>query len=195
MILPVSRVTSRPRSCLASRHALPSWRMISPRLGAGTAGHCSNATCARLIVRSYCSVVAVRTVASNLPSIGEMLLSNLPLPSHSPQNTPGLSPSKPSLRRTPWPELTRVDRLFVFGKCLGFFQGFPPLLLGRRGRGEEAVLSQVFSRFILLDTCFRSIGDFQFAVPVSIRRHSWSIIRSASSITSSVTSNIGRRRI
>ena len=92
----ISSVTSRPRSRLASRRALPSWRTISPRLGAGTSCHFRKACCARWAARSYSSGVAVRTVASTRPSMGEMLFSSLPLPSHSPQKTPGFSASRPS---------------------------------------------------------------------------------------------------
>src|SRR5882672_7485308 len=100
MILPASSVTRRPKSCLASRKALPSWRMISPRLGAGTVCHFWKAFCARWAVRSYSSGVAVRTLAKTLPSIGETLSSTLPLPSHSPQNAPGLVSFMPSFFRT-----------------------------------------------------------------------------------------------
>ena len=79
---------------MASRRALPSWRMISPRLGAGTSCHCWKASWARRAVRSYSAAVAVRTVARTRPSMGERLGKDLPLPSHSPQKTPGLSESK-----------------------------------------------------------------------------------------------------
>src|SRR6266705_417184 len=48
---------------------------------------------------------------------------------------------------------------------------------------------------VLLLAVLRAIGNLQFAVPASIRRHSLSIIRSASSMTASVTSKTGRRRI
>src|SRR5437868_4675023 len=45
---------------------------------------------------SYSSAVAVRTVASTLPSLGEMLSSGLPEPIHSPQKAPGFMLLKPS---------------------------------------------------------------------------------------------------
>src|ERR1051325_340688 len=95
-IFPASSVTSWPSSCLASRKALPSWRISSPRLGAGTLCHFWKAAWARCAVASYCSGVAVRTVASTVPSLGERLFSALPPPTHSPLKTPGLSVESPS---------------------------------------------------------------------------------------------------
>ena len=50
--MPVSSVTSAPRSSFAARSSSPSRRTSSPRRGAGTSRHTSNAACARRIAAS-----------------------------------------------------------------------------------------------------------------------------------------------
>ena len=69
-ILPVSRVTSAPRSSFAARSSSPSRRTSSPRRGAGTSRHSSNAVCARAIAASVSAADddAMRAITS--PVIG-----------------------------------------------------------------------------------------------------------------------------
>src|ERR1700686_4944404 len=99
MILPDSSVTSRPSSDFNSRKALPSCRTVSPRTGPGVTRHFSNASCAGVIIFSYSASVAVRTRASNLPSMGENFSMTGPPPIQSPQKAPGFSSTKPSFFR------------------------------------------------------------------------------------------------
>src|SRR5438270_10118816 len=100
MILPDSRVTSWPSSAFNSRDPFPSWRTGSPRPGPGVPRHFSKASCARVIVCSYSTSVALRTRPSSLPSIGENFSMIGPLPDQSPLKTPGFSASIPSLLRS-----------------------------------------------------------------------------------------------
>src|SRR5580704_12356623 len=51
---------------------------------------------ARRMASSYSAVVAWRTLPRSRPSIGELLSTTLPLPSHLPQKTPGLTDFRPS---------------------------------------------------------------------------------------------------
>ncbi len=69
-ILPVSSVTSAPRSSFAARSSSPSRRTSSPRRGAGTSRHSSNAASARLIAASVSAADddAMRAITS--PVIG-----------------------------------------------------------------------------------------------------------------------------
>ena len=69
-ILPTSIVTSAPSSSFFSRSALPSWRTISPRLGAGTSRQRRYASCAAATTCSYSLAPACLTVPSTSPVAG-----------------------------------------------------------------------------------------------------------------------------
>ncbi len=71
VILPVSSVTSAPRSALCARSSSPSSRTSSPRRGAGTVRQRWNAVCACVTMRSASAAVSTGRRASTAPSMGE----------------------------------------------------------------------------------------------------------------------------
>ncbi len=99
-ILPISRVTSAPRSALCCRNSSPIWRTISPRFGAGVMRQPSNSSSARFTTRSYSRGPADWTFAISEPSAGLMESSSRPEGTgiHSPPHAPELigSISRPS---------------------------------------------------------------------------------------------------
>ena len=100
-IFPTSSDTRSPRRSRFARSASPSWRTISPRLGAGSALHRAKADCAAVTACSYSSAPAWTTRPRGAPVPGEREWRDGPVPPRTgpPVHVPGFSSSMPRPRR------------------------------------------------------------------------------------------------